>query len=79
MPKLRTVLWAWRGQPFSDEELAVLRGLRLDLDGSLGAELRDLLDPIEVAATARRIDRLLDAGVFPQPDPRWPALPSPPV
>ena len=36
VPKLRTVLWAWRGQPFSDEELAVLRGLRSGLDGSLG-------------------------------------------
>jgi uncharacterized repeat protein (TIGR03843 family) len=79
VPKLRTVLWAWRGQPFADEETAVLRGLRLGLDGSLGAELRELLDPIEVAATARRIDRLLEAGVFPQPDPRWPALPWPPV
>jgi uncharacterized repeat protein (TIGR03843 family) len=79
VPKLRTVLWAWRGQPFSDEELAVLRVLRLGLDGSVAAELRELLDPIEVAATARRIDRLLEAGVFPQPDPRWPALPWPPV
>ena len=55
------------------------RGLRLGLDGALGTELRELLDPIEVAATARRIDRLLEAGVFPQPDPRWPALPWPPV
>jgi hypothetical protein len=79
VPKLRTVLWAWRGQPFNDEELAVLRALRLGLDGSLGTELRALLDPIEVAATVRRIDRLLEAGVFPQPDPRWPALPWPPV
>jgi len=79
VPKLRTVLWTWRGQPFSDEELAVLLGLRRGLDGSLGAELRELLDPIEVAATTRRLDRLLEAGVFPQPDPRWPALPWPPV
>jgi uncharacterized repeat protein (TIGR03843 family) len=79
VPKLRTVLWTWRGQPFSDEELAVLRKLRRGLDGSLGTELRELLDPIEVAATIRRIDRLLEAGVFPQPDPRWPALPWPPV
>ena len=77
VPKLRTVLWAWRGQPFTDEELAVLVGLRLGLDGSLGTELRELLDPIEVAATARRVDRLVEAGVFPQPDPRWPALPGP--
>jgi hypothetical protein len=79
VPKLRTVLWGWRGQPFSAEETAVLRGLRRGLDGSLGDELRELLDPIEVAATCRRIDRLLNAGVFPQPDPRRPALPWPPV
>jgi len=79
VPKLRTVLWAWRGQPFLDGESAALRGLRLALDRALGDELRGLLDPIEVRATARRIDALLAAGVFPQPDPGWPALPWPPV
>jgi hypothetical protein len=79
VPKLRTVLWAWRGQPFSDEEAGVLRSLRLGLDAALGSGLAALLDPIEIRATARRIDRLLDSGVFPQPDPRWPALPWPPV
>jgi hypothetical protein len=79
VPKLRTVLWGWRGTPFDAGEAAVLRSLRAGLDGTLGDELRALLDPIEVAATARRIDRLLDAGVFPQPDPRRPALPWPPV
>jgi uncharacterized repeat protein (TIGR03843 family) len=79
VPKLRTVLWAWRGEPFRDDETAVLRRLRLGLDGELGGGLRRLLAPIEVAATARRIDRLLETGVFPQPDPRRPALPWPPV
>jgi uncharacterized repeat protein (TIGR03843 family) len=79
VPKLRTVLWAWRGLPFSGEELAVLRGLRAGLDDHLGADLPGLLDRIEVAATARRIDRLISSGVFPQPDPRRPALPWPPV
>ncbi len=79
VPKLRTVLWAWRGDPFADEESEVLRLLRRSLDGRLGATLRELLDPIEVAATTRRLDRLIAAGVFPQPDPRWPAVPWPPV
>jgi hypothetical protein len=79
VPKLRTVLWGWRGQPFSAGEATVLASLRSGLDGRLGEELRTLLDPIEVAATCRRIDRLLNAGVFPQPDPRRPALPWPPV
>ena len=79
VPKLRTVLWEWRGQPFLEEEAQVMRALRSGLDGALGDDLRALLDPIEVAATARRLDRLLAAGVFPQPDPRWPAMPWPPV
>jgi uncharacterized repeat protein (TIGR03843 family) len=79
VPKLRTVLWNWRGEPFSAEETAVLAALRAGVDGGLGATLRTLLDPIEVTATARRIDRLLNGGVFPQPDPRRPALPWPPV
>ncbi len=79
LPKLRTVLWNWRGAPFDDAELDALRRTRTALDGNLGAELRELLAPVEVAATARRLDRLLETGVFPQPDPRRPALPWPPV
>jgi uncharacterized repeat protein (TIGR03843 family) len=79
VPKLRTVLWAWRGLPFTEEELAVLRSMRAGLDGPLGGSLSGLLDRIEVAATARRLDRLLTAGVFPHPDPTRPALPWPPV
>ncbi len=77
VPKLRTVLWAWRGDPFAPDEVDVLRALRAGLDGGLGASLGALLDRIEVAATARRLDRLLEAGVFPQPDPRRPAMPWP--
>jgi len=79
VPKLRTVLWGWRGQRLSDDETTVLRGLAAALDGELGSRLRQLLDPIEVRATARRIDTLLLGGVFPHPDPRRPALPWPPV
>jgi hypothetical protein len=79
VPKLRTVLWGWRGDPFSDEEVVVLRALQAGLGEGLGAELRNLLDPIEVRATVRRIGYLLEAGTFPHPDPRRPALPWPPV
>jgi hypothetical protein len=78
-PKLRTVLWHWRGEPLDPPELDTLAALRADLDKALGDELRTLLDPIEVAATARRLDRLIDGGRFPHPDPRRPALPWPPV
>jgi hypothetical protein len=79
VPKLRTVLWAWRGEPFRPDELEALRRLRACLDDDLGERLRRLLAPVEVSATARRIDRLIETGVFPQPDPRRPALPWPPV
>jgi uncharacterized repeat protein (TIGR03843 family) len=79
VPKLRTVLWAWRGEALLPDELAGLQALRAGLDGGLGVTLRVLLDPIEVTATARRLDRLLSTGVFPQPDPRRPAIPWPPV
>ena len=43
VPKLRTVLWGWRGTPFDAGETAVLRSLRSGLDGRLGDELRELL------------------------------------
>ena len=79
VPKLRTVLWAWRGEPFRPDELEALRRLRACLDDDLGERLRRLLAPVEVSATVRRIDRLIETGVFPQPDPRRPALPWPPV
>lgn len=77
-PKLRTVLWGWRGERLSDEEAALLHGLREDLDGDLGAELRESLSRREVAATIRRVDALLASGMFPLPDSGRPAIPWPP-
>jgi hypothetical protein len=79
VPKLRTVLWSWRGDPFRDEERTVLEALRDELRDELGDRLRELLHPAEVSATQRRVERLLAAGTFPFPDPRRPALPWPPV
>lgn len=77
-PKLRTVLWGWRGQPFSPDELAVLRKVRSGLDGKLGAALAALLDPIEVAATVERTEHLILTRTFPQPSRGWPPVPWPP-
>ncbi len=80
VPKLRTVLWAWRGEPLRTDELEVAAHACVHASTVTSAtQLRGLLSPLEVAATTRRIDRLLDTGVFPQPDPRRPALPWPPV
>jgi uncharacterized repeat protein (TIGR03843 family) len=77
-PKLRTVLWRWRGQPFEAEERAFLDRLGKAIRGSLGDELRELLSPLEVAATARRIDRLIARGRFPMPARDRPVVPWPP-
>ena len=77
-PKLRTILWGWRGTPLTGEERATLERLRVSLDGDLGAALRDLLSHREVSTTARRIEGLLARGTFPQPDPDRPAIPWPP-
>jgi uncharacterized repeat protein (TIGR03843 family) len=77
-PKLRTVLWRWRGQPLTDEERAVLERLHTELAGRLGDELVPLLTPAEVRATSRRIEALLEAGCLPRPDRNRPAIPWPP-
>jgi uncharacterized repeat protein (TIGR03843 family) len=77
--KLRTVLWGWVGRRLPDTERSVLRRLRRDLTGDLGDQLCRLLTAAEVAATVRRVDRLLRTGVFPEPLPGRPAVPWPPV
>lgn len=77
-PKLRTVLWAWRGQRLAEPELAVVRRVCEALDGELGAELGELLTRREVRASGERAEQLLTSGRFPQPDPFRPAVPWPP-
>ncbi|MEI8334387.1 MAG: SCO1664 family protein [Chloroflexota bacterium] len=77
-PKLRTVLWAWRGQSISADEAAVIARLRDALAGDLGRDLREHLTATEVRLTRRRADRLVETGRFPQPDPDRPAIPWPP-
>jgi uncharacterized repeat protein (TIGR03843 family) len=77
-PKLRTVLWGWRGTRLSAPELEVLHAIRADLAGRLGDALRGLLAPVEVAATVARVDELLRTRRFPMPDPDRPAIPWPP-
>jgi uncharacterized repeat protein (TIGR03843 family) len=78
VPKLRTVLWGWRGQPLEPDELDGLRRIRSALDGELGTTLRSLLSRTEVRATVRRTDALLATGSLPYPSPTWPAVPWPP-
>jgi hypothetical protein len=83
VPKLRTLLWAWEGEPFDDEERAGLERIRAGLDGAvdrgLAAGLSEILAGPEVEATRRRVEDLLAGGVFPSPNPEWPAIPWPPI
>ena len=77
-PKLRTVLWGWRGDPLTVDELAVLSDLRRQMDGTLGRDLRELLAGTEVDMTCRRLDRLMRDASMPMPDPYRHAIPWPP-
>ena len=77
-PKLRTILWDWRGEPIAPDELTVLRSLRATLDGPLCQALQPLLAPAEMRAFEMRLDRILRTKVFPQPDPNRMAVPWPP-
>ncbi len=78
VPKLRTVLWGWRGQPFMPDELEGLERIRLALDRDLDGTLRRLLSRAEIRATARRTEELIASGRFPFPSATWPAVPWPP-
>lgn len=77
--KLRTVLWQWAGDPLPAPAVDVLVELRAALDRELGAALRGLVNAREVRQTARRVDRLLALGRYPEPGEDWPAIPWPPL
>ena len=77
-PKLRTILWGWRGSPIAGPERTTLERLGTALAGDLGARLRELLAGREVRAVGNRIEHLLSTGCFPEPDPERPAIPWPP-
>ena len=75
--KLRTVLWQWANEPFSQEEISLLKRAQLLLAGELGTLLTPLLTEVEILETARRVSDLLASGKFPLPNPDWPAVPWP--
>jgi len=77
-PKLRTVLWAWRGERLRPDELAEVAALRAVLAEALGDALGEILSSREVKTTIRRADEILESGCFPLPAPDRPAIPWPP-
>lgn len=76
-PKLRTVLWGWIGDPLPRDVVDKLRALPEKIAGPLGEELSPHLTRPEIAAIAGRAERLLAAGVFPEPGDDWRAVPWP--
>lgn len=76
-PKLRTVLWGWRGEGLNADERAGVERVRAGLDGELGVNLVELLNGAEIAALAARCDRLLREGRFPGHEGDMPAYPWP--
>jgi uncharacterized repeat protein (TIGR03843 family) len=78
--KLRTVLWQWRGKKLTPAALAALR-ISHDLltTGGLAGEMAQWVTRAEIAATTRRVERLLAHKVHPSPPKDWPAVPWPPV
>lgn len=77
-PKLRTVLWGWRGEPLTVSERLDIERVCGALDGDLGERLAVLLHPREVEAIRARAQRLLREGRLPFPDPHRHVIPWPP-
>jgi uncharacterized repeat protein (TIGR03843 family) len=75
--KLRTVLWQWAGDPFTDNEIELLESARSGINGTLGDLLSPLLTELEIRQVERRVLDLLKSGTFPLPNPDWPAVPWP--
>ena len=72
-PKLRTLLWGWAGQPFTDQEIA-----RLRIVADVVGEFEGLLGAEDTEALGTRVARLLARGVFPSPRGTRHVIPWPP-
>ena len=77
-PKLRTVLWGWRGEPLLADELAGLERIREALNGDLGVELRRCSARARCAPRSVAWTSCSPEEVFPLPSPTWPAIPGRP-
>ena len=75
-PKLRTVLWGWRGDSLTEAERHQLASVARWLDDG-DDELAALLTVAEVAAMRSRVTNLAESGRLPGPSGTWPAIPWP--
>lgn len=79
--KLRSVIWDFAGQPIPApllQDLRQLQGRIEDPAADVGTSLDDLLNPREIEALTRRVDKLLRDETFPKPGPGrhypWPPV-----
>ena len=75
--KLRTVLWAFAGEPIPDPLVEAVDRLRESLEGELALRAAELLTPPEADALRRRTDSLLADPRHPHPPADRSALPWP--
>ena len=76
-PKLRTVLWDFVGEPFTEPEKKLLEILEASFDQSLGDTLETLLSADEIEILRKRVGATRELGAFPEPGPGRP-YPWPP-
>ena len=77
--KLRSVIWEFAGEEISAEKQTTLVQLQQEIAaGPVHDELQNLLDSEEIEIMQRRLQLLLDAGVYPEPGPGrhypWPPV-----
>ena len=75
--KLRTVLWAFAGEPIPDPLVEAVSRLRDSLEGELALRAAELLTPPETDALCRRAEILLADPRHPHPPVDRSALPWP--
>ncbi|MGH3496780.1 MAG: SCO1664 family protein [Nocardioidaceae bacterium] len=76
--KLRTVLWGWAGEAFTDDECGALHRLADALSKPATQQsLQQLVAGPELTRVRRRVRRLLTDGTFPVPGGGWPSIPWP--
>jgi hypothetical protein len=80
VPKLRTVIWDFCGQPIPAELLGTLAAVRADPArvAAIRSALASLLSAVEISALFQRWDQLLAVPCYPELDPYrnvpWPPL-----
>jgi uncharacterized repeat protein (TIGR03843 family) len=76
--KLRTVLWQWSREPFTEKEIELLKLANMLMASEKRDVVLGLIEEEELTATIGRIESALLDGRFPEPSQDWPAVPWPP-